>query len=180
MGVSVIAIVTCICNHCIYNFLMTRQNPVRDSPTAVPQGCTNLQLRKLMRQMTRHYDAKMAASGLKTTQYSLLSTVLRLGPVRPSDLAATLKMDPSTLTRNLKPLTTAGWVEVAAGADARSRAVTITAAGRAKRAEAQRHWRAAQDSLNQTLGVHRVVALHALIHESLALLAPDEPETNDD
>jgi DNA-binding MarR family transcriptional regulator len=122
----------------------------------------------------------MAAAGVKTTQYSLLSTVLRLGPARPADLAAALKMDPSTLTRNLKPLITAGWVEMAAGSDARSRAVSITATGRAKRIEAQRHWKAAQDSLNQALGVPRVLALHALIQESLALLAPEETNRGDD
>jgi len=159
---------------------MTRPSPTHTAPTAQPRGCTNLQLRQLTRQVTQHYDARMAAAGLKTTQYSLLSTVLRLGPARPADLAAALKMDPSTLTRNLKPLIGAGWVEVTAGTDARSRAVSITVAGRAKRAEAQRHWKAAQESLNQTLGVQRVLALHALIGESLALLAPDETETNDD
>lgn len=137
---------------------------------AAPRSCTNLRLRQLTRQVTQHYDAQMAAAGLKTTQYSLLSAVQELGPVRAADLAAALKMDPSTLTRNLKPLVQAGWVTSAAGADARTRAVSITAAGRAKRAEAQRHWRAAQDSLHRLLGAQRVEALHGLIHESLTLL----------
>ncbi len=159
---------------------MPRSNPTRDAPVELPRGCTNLQLRQLMRRVTQHYDAQMAPSGLKTTQYSLLSTVNRLGPVRPSDLAAALKMAPSTLTRNLKPLITAGWAETAAGADARTRAVSITAAGRAKRAEAQRHWKTAQASLNERLGVPRVLALHALIGESLALLAPEEGADIDD
>ncbi|MEO7853960.1 MAG: MarR family winged helix-turn-helix transcriptional regulator [Rubrivivax sp.] len=158
---------------------MRQKSPSRDATTELPRGCTNLQLRQLTRQVTQHYDARMAAAGLKTTQYSLLSTVLRLGPARPADLAAMLKMDPSTLTRNLKPLITAGWVEMAAGADARSRAVSITAAGRAKRTEAQRHWKSAQDSLNQALGVPRVLALHTLIQESLTLLA-DEADLGDD
>ena len=40
-----------------------------------------------MRQVARHYDAEVAKSGLKTTQYSLLSHVLKLGPLRPGDLA---------------------------------------------------------------------------------------------
>ena len=147
-----------------------------------PLPCTNLRLRQLTRRVTQHYDGPMAAAGLKTTQYSLLATLLRLGPARPSDLAAALKMDPSTLTRNLKPLVAAGWVEMAAGADARSRAVSVTAAGRAKYTEARRHWKAAQRSLEQTLGEQRVRALHALIDESLALLAhhPAPPETEDD
>lgn len=145
-----------------------------------PRGCTNLQLRRLTRQVTQHYDAKLAAAGLKTTQYSLLSTVFHMGPARPADLAAALKMAPSTLTRNLRPLINAGWVDLSAGSSARTRAVSITAEGRAKRAEAQRHWKAAQRSLNQRLGVSRVVALHELIQQSLALLASDEVVDDDD
>jgi DNA-binding MarR family transcriptional regulator len=158
---------------------MSRPNTRSDAPVRLPQGCTNLQLRQLTRRVTQHYDARLSAAGLKTTQYSLLTAVLRLGPARPADLAAALKMDRSTLTRNLRPLIAAGWVDMAPGDDARSRAVSITAAGRAKRTEAQRHWKAAQESLNQALGVPRVAALHALIQESLALLAAGAPEAQE-
>ncbi|PJI97566.1 MarR family transcriptional regulator [Acidovorax sp. 69] len=137
----------------------------------LPQGCTNFKLRQLMRRVAHHYDVEMAQSGLKTTQYSLLSHVLKLGPIRPGDLAVVMKMDASTLTRNLRPLIDAGWVTLEAGADARSRLVHITDTGRDKRAEAKRHWKAAQLALNETLGADRVMALHALVDDSLALLA---------
>lgn len=139
--------------------------------TPLPQGCTNFKLRQLMRRVASHYDAEMAQCGLKTTQYSLLSHVLKLGPIRPGDLATAMKMGPSTLTRNLRPLIDAGWVTLEAGTDARSRLVHITEAGRDKRAEAQRSWKVAQRALNDTLGVGRVVALHALVDEALSLLA---------
>lgn len=136
----------------------------------LPRGCTNFKLRQLMRKVAQHYDGELAAVGLKTTQYSLLSHVLKLGPLAPGALARAMKMDASTLTRNLRPLLDAGWVELRPGADARTRSISITEAGRAKRADAQRHWRFAQDSLNAALGAGRVAALHALIDESLALL----------
>lgn len=143
--------------------------------TAVkPQGCTNFKLRKLLRRVAQHYDSEMSKINLKTTQYSLLSHVLKLGPIRPGELAQAMGMDSSTLTRNLKPLVDAGWIEIAAGSDGRSRTVTITDSGRDKRQEAQRRWKAAQEGLNQLLGVEQVVALHALIDNSLALLAPPE------
>lgn len=135
-----------------------------------PRGCTNLKLRQATRLVTQHYDNEVSKTGLKITQYSLLSHVINLGPVRPGDLARALRMDASTLTRNLRPLQDAGWVEVAAGGDARSRSVQITDAGRAKRQEAQRHWRVAQDGLNERLGADRVMALHALLDETIALL----------
>ncbi len=141
---------------------------------AKPQGCTNFKLRQLMRQVARRYDAELAPTGLKTTQYSLISHVLRLGPLRPVDLAAAMGLSASTLTRNLQPLVDAGWLEMAPGPDARSRLVQITPAGREKRTEAQRRWRSAQEQLNQRLGEARVIALHALIDECSALLREDD------
>lgn len=148
--------------------------------TAVkPRGCTNLKLRQLMRRVAQLYDAEVGKSGLRTTQYSLLSHVAQLGPVRPVDLARSMKVDASTLTRNLRPLMAAGWLRLDAGPDARSRLVHITDAGREKRQEAQRRWRVAQESLNQRLGVERVLALHALLDECQELLA-DLPEGEGD
>ena len=140
-----------------------------------PQGCTNLKLRQLMRRVAQHYDAELGRTGLKTTQYSLLSYVLKLGPVRPGDLARAMKMDPSTLTRNLRPLVDAGWLELGPGADGRSRLVPATEAGREKRREAQRRWRVAQEGINTALGVPRVLALHALVDECMELLSPAAP-----
>ncbi|MBK8071696.1 MAG: MarR family transcriptional regulator [Ramlibacter sp.] len=150
--------------------------------TAVkPQGCTNLKLRQLMRRVAQHYDAEVGKTGLKGTQYSLLSYVAKLGPIRPGDLAREMKVDASTLTRNLKPLVAAGWLMLQSGADGRSRLVTVTHEGREKRQEAQRRWRVAQEAINQTLGEANVVALHALIDDSLARLSPAPPgEINDD
>ena len=136
-----------------------------------PQGCTNLKLRQLMRRVAAHYDAEVGQAGLKGTQYSLLSYVAKLGPIRPADLAAEMRISPSTLTRNLKPLADAGMLVVGPGADARSRLVSVTPAGRDKRQEAQRRWRVAQEGMNEMLGARRVVQLHALLDECLDLLA---------
>ena len=69
---------------------------------------------------------------------------------------------------------------MSAGDDGRSRLVHITDAGRDKRAEAQRHWKAAQEGLNQMLGVERVRALHALVDDSLELLEPVAAEADDE
>lgn len=153
------------------------------APTvAAPRGCTNFKLRQLTRRVSRLYDQELARAGLKTSQYSLLSHVLKLGPIRPGDLAEAMTMDASTLTRNLRPLLDAGWLVMGPGEDGRSRLVHITEAGRAKRSEAQRHWKAAQQLLNQALGLDTVLALHALLDDSLQRLstADDEADPNDD
>ena len=138
-----------------------------------PQGCTNLKLRQLMRAVAQHYDAEVGKSGLRGTQYSLLSYVVRLGPARPADLARAMKLDPSTLSRNLRPLIDAGWITLSAGADARSRLIAATEAGRDKRTEAQRRWKVAQQGINNRLGPTTVAALHALLDQCMTTLQPD-------
>ena len=98
------------------------------SPT--PVGCTNFKLRQLTRRVTQHYDQHLAGSGLKITQYSLLTHVDRLGPLAPGELARRMDMGASTLTRNLQPMIAAGWLTLGEGVDARSRRVHLTDAGR--------------------------------------------------
>lgn len=148
-----------------------------DKTVAAPRGCTNLKLRQLSRAVTRHYDTYVAPTGLKNTQYSLLSHVVLLGPIRPTELAQQMRLDASTLTRNLQPLIAQGWVELGPGDDARSRLVSATETGRALRTEGQKAWKQAQLALNERLGAERVVALHALIDECLQHL--DEPELDE-
>jgi DNA-binding MarR family transcriptional regulator len=137
---------------------------------ATPKGCTNFRLRSMSRLVSRHYDGHLAPTGLKVTQYSLLSHLVKLSPVRPVDLARRMGLDASTLTRNLKPLMLAGFVTQGEGADARSRLVRITDAGCAKHAEAHASWQRAQSSLSDLLGADRVVALHALLDDTMDTL----------
>jgi DNA-binding MarR family transcriptional regulator len=146
--------------------------------STAPKGCTNFKARQLSRLLSRHYDAELARAGLKTTQYSLLTHVLRLGPLAPGELARHMGLDASTLTRNLQPLLTAGWLLQEAGTDARSRVVSITPTGREKQAEALRRWKVAQQNINATLGTERVVALHALLDASIAQLQAGTEETS--
>lgn len=152
---------------------MTVKSPA--SKTARPQGCTNYRIRQLMRQVSQFYDAELGQAGLKGTQYALMAHVIQLGPVRPGDLARAMKMDASTLTRNLKPLLDAGWLTQAPGPDRRSRTIAITNDGRDKWHQAKEHWKRAQQHVNGVLGEERVMALHSLIDESLDLLATQEP-----
>ncbi|HEY4083162.1 MAG TPA: MarR family winged helix-turn-helix transcriptional regulator [Burkholderiaceae bacterium] len=137
---------------------------------AKPQGCTNFKLRQLTRLVSQQCEQHFADSGLKTTQYSLLSYIDKLGPIAPGALARRMDLDASTLTRNLQPLIADGWIEMGPGEDARSRLVQVTPAGHAKRAEMQKDWKRAQLSLNATLGEERVIKLHALLDECLELM----------
>lgn len=135
-----------------------------------PQGCTNFKLRQLTRLVSQHCESFFSETGLKTTQYSLLSHIDHLGPLAPGQLAKRMDLDASTLSRNLQPLLNAGLVEQLPGEDARSVLVQVTAAGRSKRADMKADWKRAQVSINAILGDQRVQQLHALLDECLALM----------
>ena len=141
-----------------------------DADPAGPRGCTNFKLRQLTRRVSQHCEPYFAASGLKTTQYALLSHIDLLGPVQPIQLARRMGLDTSTLSRNLQPLLAGDWVERLPGGDARSSQVRASAAGREKRAAMKADWKRAQLSINARLGEERVQRLHALLDECLALL----------
>ena len=145
----------------------------------MPTGCTNFRLRQLTRRVSQHFDRIIGAVGIKTSQYSLLTHIERLGPLRPGELARAMSMDASTLTRNLQPLLAQGWATLGPGSDGRSRMVSATPAGRAKRAEALRQWKKAQLEINERLGTARVAHLHDVLEECLALM-DTEPGATDD
>jgi len=142
---------------------MSAQSPAED--------CAYAKLRRLTRCVAHHFDVELATAGLKMTQLGVLSEILRLQPVRPGELAQALHIDPSTLTRNLKPLLAVGWVELGAGTDARCRTIRITETGRAKQAQAQRILRVAQREMDTKLGARRMADLKALMDESIEILA---------
>jgi len=139
--------------------------------------CTCFSVRRLSRLVTQIYDQRLGALGLKVTQYSLLAHVRALPGVTMGELAARMGMDRSTLTRNLRPLSRAGWIATARGADARAVTVALTDAGRALLTRARPAWRAAQAELAERLGGARTQTLHALADEASAVLG-GRPETS--
>jgi len=131
-------------------------------------GCTCLRLRRVARQATRLYDTLMAPTGLTGAQFGLLAQLygaqLRVSGLSQTALAERIGVDPTTLTRNLKPLGAAGLVQsVPDPADRRVHLLTITDAGRARLAQAAPLWQQAQAILIEQVGQEAVLALNGLL-----------------
>ena len=114
--------------------------------------CTSFNLRKAARVVTQFYDEALKGSGLKSTQFSLLSMAATAGGAPISRLADEMAMDRTTLTRNLKPLADAGLIRIEAGDDRRVRRVVVTADGEHALSRAVPLWRRAQTRMIDRLG----------------------------
>jgi DNA-binding MarR family transcriptional regulator len=123
--------------------------------------CNCAAIRQAARRVTRLYDQALAPSGLRITQYPILSWLATTGPATMNVLAERMVMDRATLGHNLRPLEAQGLVTLSAGNDRRSRVVTLTESGRRKLAEARPAWNAAQKTFEAAFGRDDSAALRA-------------------
>jgi DNA-binding MarR family transcriptional regulator len=145
--------------------------PLESPPPRSASECTCARLRRLTRRLTALYDERLAPTGLRVTQFSLLATLQREGGgagVTLSDLADAMDMDRTTLTRNLRPLTTQRLISIGAdAADGRSRRATLTPRGLAALKAARPYWRSAQNFVAASLGERNITALHGWVDSVL-------------
>lgn len=141
------------------------------SATDSRRPCTCFLLRRTARLVSRFYDQHLAALGLKTTQFSLLST-LELGPAPITELAHRLGLERTSLTRNLKPLVADGSIELRQGEDARERIPELTPLGRRRLHQARAAWLTAQQEVDAALGSDFVDGLHRSLSSVRRTLSP--------
>ena len=155
--------------------MLASSSPVAKHPSsaaASSPACACGRLRRATRALTQLYDDLMAPAGLRVTQFSLLRTLARSGPMRINALAAAQLLDRTALSRNLDPLVERGLVEIVRGHDARVREVAITRKGVAAFKAAEPHWTHAQREVERRVGVDKLEALIETLGE-LESLHPD-------
>jgi len=114
--------------------------------------CTCGELRKAARAITILYDDAIKSSGLLTTQFGVLQVIYNIDSIRISDLADRLRMDRTTLTRNLSVLEREGFIKISQGEDHRTRIVAATQKGRSAVARATPLWKEVQLKVRQKMG----------------------------
>jgi DNA-binding MarR family transcriptional regulator len=130
-----------------------------------PELCNCLAVRQAARHITQFYDHCLAPSGLRTTQFSILAKLKRLGPMTINALAADLVMDRTTLGRNILPLQREGLIAVVKRrADRRSKELRVTEAGNERLRASVGGWVEAQNRFEAVFGANRTAELRALLH----------------
>lgn len=108
------------------------------------RACYCLAARRKARALTRLYEEKLRPHGLRATQFSILAALALKGPTPVRELAETLGLERTTLSRSAALLTRNGWIEADRSVDTRLHPLRLTATGRQKLQEALPAWEEAQ------------------------------------
>ena len=127
-------------------------------------SCSASRFRRAARCVSQIYDHHLEPYGLTITQYGLLGHLQRYNGINIGALADKLVMDPTTLTRNLRPLEKQGLIVLAQDEkDRRSRKLSLTKDGMKKFKAARPGWDAAQEKIATILGPDDSIALATTI-----------------
>lgn len=135
-----------------------------------PQLCNCLALRQAARAATQLYDRHLAPAQLRTTQFSILVNLKRLGPMTINRLASEMVIDRTTLGRNILPLERDGLIAIRQGAaDKRRKELALTQSGIERLRRAVKLWANAQKEFEAQYGVERAAALRSQLREVSAI-----------
>jgi DNA-binding MarR family transcriptional regulator len=131
-----------------------------DDKTSIWAYCNSSAMRRAARQLGQLYDDAMGDTGLKGTQFSLLSQIRFSGEPTLKNLAEAMVMDLSALGHTLKPLQRDGWIEIVPDhKDRRVKRVRLTESGLAKQAELVERWKIAQAHFDEAFGKQQAAEL---------------------
>lgn len=136
------------------------------TPTTSPNDlhlnlpCICALLRKAGRVVTNEFEGYLKGSGLRITQYSMLMNI-RFNPgITVSQLSELLRMDQTTVTRNVKILEKLETISIEKDhADHRIKRITVTDHGRSVLRKTRSSWEKAQYNATKTLGTEQTKAL---------------------
>jgi DNA-binding MarR family transcriptional regulator len=132
----------------------------------VKERCVFGNLRRASRVTALHFDQAFSAADLRATQYSVLINVALAENVTIGDLGKILRMDQTTVTRNLKLLERAGYIAIRKeNGDARRKFVSLTDLGARKMDETLPLWETVQKKFEEELGEEQFKKLISLLRE---------------
>ena len=132
-------------------------------------ACNCLALRQAARHVSQIYDSYLASEGLRTTQYSILAKLNRLGPLSINEVAKSMVMDRTTLGRAIRPLQRDRLLTIAAGEDGRTRSLRLTTTGEARLKAATVKWLEAQKKFEMTFGAWDAAELRSVLQRVVSI-----------
>ncbi|QHI71573.1 MarR family winged helix-turn-helix transcriptional regulator [Aminipila terrae] len=135
-----------------------------------PSPCNCLNMRRASHAITEVYDDFLKPSNLSVSQFSIIKHLNYFGPINVSDLSLIMRLDRTTLVRNLKPLEKIGLVEDISAEGTRNRQLKLTSKGIETYKDAEELWQKAQRFLEEYLGKENILTFTTLLSKIEALV----------
>ncbi|MCG3651355.1 MarR family winged helix-turn-helix transcriptional regulator [Aliarcobacter butzleri] len=134
--------------------------------------CTNM--RQISRKITNIYDEFLKLSNLNVTQYSLLSNLKRVQPIKMNDFSKVVKLDRTTLVRNLKPLINLSLIEIKSIDKSKAQLLELSQKGIELQNEGYKYWQKAQEYIEQTINHAELEIFYTIVKKMESLEIPKE------
>ncbi|MHB1561250.1 MAG: MarR family winged helix-turn-helix transcriptional regulator [Isosphaeraceae bacterium] len=121
--------------------------------------CIAVRVRLINRVVSAVYDEALRPLGLRISQANLLVAVARMGEARPADLCRILRIEKSTLSRDVEIMKARGWLESDPPAGGRNQVLRITPAGQDLLDRSRPAWESAQAEAGRLIGAPGVDAI---------------------
>ena len=139
--------------------------------------CASFNFRRASRAITALYDKALQESGIRSTQFAILTAVAKTPPVSISTISEILIMDATTLTRSLDLLRKQGLLTISPRSKMRQRFLNLTLEGEKALARAIPLWRNIQQKFEENIGGSSYWRTLRAELESLAKLAASLEKT---
>lgn len=117
-----------------------------------PMGCVGARMRRTSRALTAAYNEAFRQAGIRSTQWPILAALRVAGSMPLGELASAIGSDPSTISRNVRPLVRDGLIDFSEDEDGRKRYARLTPKGLATYERAYQMWKRVQDEALRLLG----------------------------
>jgi DNA-binding MarR family transcriptional regulator len=134
--------------------------------------CSCNMMRTSARKITQFYENSLREAGIKPTQFTILATLANTGPIQLTQLADTLLLERTGLTRNLNILERNEWIESRAGEeDSRQRVVSLSRKGYKQLDLAIPYWEKAQKAVSKNMGQNTMTGLSSILNEMTEIIS---------
>ena len=120
------------------------------------------------------YDEFLKPSNLNVTQYSLLSNLKRVQPIKMNDFSKVVKLDRTTLVRNLKPLINLSLIEIKSIDKSKAQLLELSQKGIELQNEGYKYWQKAQEYIEQTINHAELEIFYTIVKKMESLEIPKE------
>ena len=124
--------------------------------------CIAVRVRLINRVISGLYDEALRPFELRISQANILSAVCHLGEIRPADVSRILRIEKSTLSRDLELMKKNGWLESDPPGGGRNQKLRLTTQGLKILAQIEPAWEKAQREAKLLIGEDGETALHGI------------------